>query len=227
MLFLAIDTSGKQGSIALARGDESADDGGVEVIGQATLSGGAFSAQLIPQIAELLSRNQSSKSDVGAFAVVSGPGSFTGLRVGLAGVKALAEISRQPIVELSLLEVYADASGVRGKILAALDAGRSEVYAGEYELPSGPGQAYREYVAARSDFVDRARDCTVVSPDENLLELARSAGARVLKCPYASAADAARLGWRKLRAGLIVSPERLEANYLRRTDAELLEESKS
>ena len=93
MLLLAIDTSGKYGSLALARaGEPTADGGDFEVIEIAPLAGGTFSAQLIPQIAELLSRNGFDKSAIGAFVVASGPGSFTGLRIGLAAVKALAEV---------------------------------------------------------------------------------------------------------------------------------------
>ena len=71
------------------------------------LTGGAFSAQLVPQIAALLEKHGHSKSDLGAFAVASGPGSFTGLRVGLAAIKALAEALQKPIVAISLLEAVA------------------------------------------------------------------------------------------------------------------------
>ena len=75
---------------------------------------GHFSAQLVPQIAGLLAKHGFSKSEIDAFVVVSGPGSFTGLRVGLAAVKALAEILAKPIVPVSLLEVVAVASGCDG-----------------------------------------------------------------------------------------------------------------
>ena len=75
------------------------------------------------------------KADIGAFIVVSGPGSFTGLRVGLAAIKALAEILRKPIVAVSLLEVVATCQSQprqsRGRLL---DAGRGEVYFGAYEI---------------------------------------------------------------------------------------------
>src|SRR5208282_3885213 len=102
MLMLAIDTSGKNGSIALARVTPGQSD--VETIEVVPLAGGAFSAQLVPQIAALLEKLGYSKSDLGAFAAASGPGSFTGLRVGLAAIKALAEALQKPIVAVSLLE---------------------------------------------------------------------------------------------------------------------------
>src|ERR1700741_3954113 len=104
MLLLAADTSGKQGSIALAR-CESGD--ACQVIEVVPLTGGTFSAQLVPQIAALLTKHGFTKKDIGGFAVASGPGSFTGRRVGLAAIKALAEILGKPIAAVSLLEVMA------------------------------------------------------------------------------------------------------------------------
>ena len=85
------------------------------------------------------------KKDIDAFVVVAGPGSFTGLRVGLAAVKALAEILQKPIVPVSLLEVLARyghmiAGGndsvppVTFRYAVALDAGRKEAFVGQYEI---------------------------------------------------------------------------------------------
>jgi tRNA threonylcarbamoyladenosine biosynthesis protein TsaB len=227
MLLLAIDTSGKQGSIALARAGEPTAEGDFEVIEIAPLVGGTFSAQLIPQIAELLSRNGFMKNAIGAFAVVSGPGSFTGLRIGLAAVKALAEVLGKPIAAVSLLEVCALAGGAKGKVMAALDAGRAEVYVGEYELPPAVGAVPHEHLLTRSEFLSQAKGWTVVTPDSVLAEAAGVAGLSVSTLEPISAADVARLGWRKIQSGETVGPEQLEANYIRRTDAEMLERSGS
>src|SRR5580658_577006 len=147
MLLLVTDTSGKSGTVALARAGErhlggaeqiDAEQSDVEVIEVVPLAGGTFSAQLVPQIAALLQKHGFSKSDIGAFVVVSGPGSFTGLRVGLAAMKALAEILQKPIVPVSLLEMVALAghrtNQTRSTLLAALDAGRGDLYVGEYEV---------------------------------------------------------------------------------------------
>ncbi len=82
----------------------------------------------------MLSKHGLTKNDIDGFAVASGPGSFTGLRVGLAAIKALAEILRKPIAAVSLLEAVARAAGREGKLLAALDAGRGEFYCGEFEV---------------------------------------------------------------------------------------------
>src|SRR5207302_6871284 len=119
MLILAGDTSGKQGSIALAHG---LSNGKCDVIEVIPLAGGTFSAQLVPQVAAFLSKHGFTKYDIDAFAVASGPGSFTGLRVGLAAIKALAEILGKPIAAVSLLEGLALAGGATGKVCAALDA---------------------------------------------------------------------------------------------------------
>ncbi|MGA7402920.1 MAG: tRNA (adenosine(37)-N6)-threonylcarbamoyltransferase complex dimerization subunit type 1 TsaB [Candidatus Sulfotelmatobacter sp.] len=224
MLLLAIDTSGRQGSIALARaGAATADGDDFEVIEIAPLTGGTFSAQLIPQIAELLSKNGFDKEAIRAFAVSSGPGSFTGLRIGLAAVKALAEVLNKPIAAVSLLEVCVFTSGAQGKIMAALDAGRNDVYVGEYEVPSCVGQPPKEHMLSRSEFLAQARGWKIVTPDSVLAEAAREAGLSISTLPPVSAAEVARLGWRKIESGETVTAEQLEANYIRRTDAEMLE----
>jgi tRNA threonylcarbamoyladenosine biosynthesis protein TsaB len=223
MLLLAIDTSGKQGSIAIARaGEPTAEGGDFEVIEIAPLAGGTFSAQLVPQISELLSRNGFMKTAIGAFAVVSGPGSFTGLRIGLAAVKALAEVLHKPIAAVSLLEVCVFTSAAQGKVMAALDAGRGDAYVGEYEVPVVSGKVPRELILTRSEFLVQAKGWTVVSPDPVLAEAATAAGLSVSTLPPISADAVARLGWRKIQSGETVTPEQLEANYVRRTDAEML-----
>ena len=225
MLLLAIDTSGKQGSIALARAGDPTAEGDFEMIEIAPLVGGTFSAQLIPQISELLARNGLMKTAIGAFVAASGPGSFTGLRIGLAAVKALAEVLEKPIAAVSLLEVCAVTGGAQGKIMAALDAGRGDVYVGEYEIPETPAQAAREQILTRSEFLAHAQGWTVVTPDTVLAEAASAAGLSVSTLPPISADAVAQLGWRKIQSGEVVTPEQLEANYIRRTDAEMLEKS--
>src|SRR5260370_6364605 len=118
MIVLAVDSSRKEGSLALARA-EGSDLGIVEVV---NLDGGNFSAQLVPQIAALLSKHGLARPDIGGFAVAVGPGSFTGLRVGLAAVKGLAEALEKPIAAVSRLEAVARSVGKQGNVIAALDA---------------------------------------------------------------------------------------------------------
>ncbi len=220
MLFLVIDTSGKQGSVALVRaGDASQNE--LHLIESVPLEGGTFSAQLVPQIAGLLAKHGSSKSDLDAFIVISGPGSFTGLRVGLAAIKAFSEILHKPIVPVSLLEVVATAGGRQERILAALDAGRDEVYAGEYEVNGGSAHCIGERLLSRSEFLAKARGVGVITPHPVVAKMCRESDVAVELIAFPDAATTARLGWKKLQAGETVSPEQLEANYMRRSDAEI------
>ncbi len=226
MLLLVTDTSGKQGSVALARGDERHRNE-VEVIEVAFLTGGMFSAQLVPQIAALLDKHGFSKADIDAFIVVSGPGSFTGLRVGLAAIKALGEILKKPIVAVSLLEVLAIQSRLQGKVVALLDAGRGEAFFGAYEIGGESVQVLREQLMSKAEFLSAAPRSAVITPAPTWAAVAREAGLSVVQVEPASAEGIARLGLRKLQAGETVSPEQLEANYMRRSDAEMFVRSSS
>jgi len=218
MLLLAADTSGKNGSIALA---QCSPDGNCEALEVVPLSGGMFSAQLIPQIAELLKRHNFSKHDLDGFAVASGPGSFTGLRVGLAAIKALAEVLSKPIATVSLLEAVALSGNVEGKVLATLDAGRNEVYAGHYEVSNNESRALQEQLLSREQLAEISRGIVVITPDAKLVEVARANALEVRQIAYPRSDTIAHLGWKKILRGETVSPEALEANYIRRSDAEI------
>jgi tRNA threonylcarbamoyladenosine biosynthesis protein TsaB len=218
MILLAVDTSGKYGSIALARAQEDAN--AVDILNGIPLEGGTFSAQLVPQIAALLSKHGLSKSDIGAFAVASGPGSFTGLRVGLAAVKGLAEILGKPIAAVSRLEAVARSGRSRGTLTAVLDAGRNEIYVGEYNVTER-AQLIRERLLSREEFLSNPGTATIVTPERSLAEAARVAGFKVEEVPYTTSDAIARLGWERIKQGITISPEDLEANYIRRSDAEI------
>lgn len=219
MLLLAADTSGKNGSIALAK---CAPDGGCVVLEVVPLEGGTFSAQLVPQIAGLLAKHGLGKRDIDGFAVVAGPGSFTGLRVGLAAAKALAEVLGKPIAIVSRLEAVAAAGS--GKVLAALDAGRSEIFAGEYE--GGRVTEFGERLLTRDEFFETATGSVVVSPDEAVLKAARDREVQVLEVASPRADVIARLGAKKISRGETILPMDLDANYIRRSDAEIFSKPK-
>ena len=232
MLLLATDTSGKNGSIALALVTPGLSD--VEIVEVVPLAGGAFSAQLVPQIAALLEKHGYRKSDLGAFAIVSGPGSFTGLRVGLAAIKALAEALQKPIAVISLLEAVAwsgTAHGApRGRVLAALDAGRGDVYIGDYEFDPRV-HMHSERLLHREEFIAEAKGIgvksaeatrkAVVTPSTVLAAMVQAAGTQVELIEYPNAGVIARLGWERLQRGQTVRPDELDANYIRHSDAEI------
>jgi tRNA threonylcarbamoyladenosine biosynthesis protein TsaB len=218
MLLLITDTSGSNGSVTLARADQRGEADEVRVIDSVPLTGGTFSAQLVPQVASLLERHSFRKNDIEAFIVVSGPGSFTGLRVGLAAIKALAEILQKPIVPVSLLEVVALAAGTEGRVLAVLDAGRGQMYAGEYRISAGGTGLVREQLMSKQDFALLSSAITIATPDPSLAQMAGEASLPTFELEGVKPEMIAHLGWKKLRAGESVSPENLDANYVRRSD---------
>lgn len=226
-LLLAIDTSGKNGSITLAR--VAAGRPEVEIVETVPLAGGTFSAQLIPQISALLEKHRYNKKDLAAFAAVSGPGSFTGLRVGLAAIKALAEILHKPIAAVSLLDAVAQSGRSCGRVIAVLDAGRNEVYVGDYEISGeqGPPRIRRECLLSREEFIAEAKGNQVVTPDAALAEFLLSVGIQCEHVTHPGSAVVARLGWERILRGGTVRPEDLEANYIRRSDAEIFSQPKS
>lgn len=209
MLILAIDTSHRQGSVCLARGDARS----FELIGSADVDGGMFSAQLVPVIAKLLAKHNLKKTDLQGIAAAVGPGSFTGLRIGLSAVKGFAEVLGVPVVAVSTLEAVATCVDVPGDVIAVLDAGRKEFYVGEY---SG-GARRRESLLTRDEFASLLTDSNapVVSPDEVVREVA---AARLHPVPYPSAAMIARLGAKNLAAGETIPLDALDANYVRRDE---------
>lgn len=222
MLILGIDTSGKSGGVTLAEGDENS----FRVFESVAIAGGTFSAQLVPTVAELLDRHGFTARDVEGFAVASGPGSFTGLRVGLSAVKGLAETLHKPIATVSMLEALASFAESSGPVAALMDAGRDELFVGVYFIqPERQGfTRIDESLRSRQEF--RAdlpgHDHTgVITCEDSVAEFIAAAGAAVQQAPRPGSERIAQLGLKKLLRGDVVSPEALDANYLRRSDAEI------
>lgn len=221
MFILGIDTSGKSGGVTLAEGDARS----FRVLGSAPISGGTFSAQLVPTIAGLLERHGLSAKNIDGFAVVSGPGSFTGLRVGLSAVKGLAEILHKPIAAVSLLEALAVATERDGLLASALDAGRSEVFFGLYEISGLRAKMIRETLLSQMQFVEQLQWAdihAVATSDLSIADLARKdnkSQVEVTERPESSLI--AKIGLRKLLDGETVGVDALDANYIRRSDAEI------
>ena len=221
MLILGIDTSGKSGGVTLA---EASGTTGFGVLASAPIAGGTFSAQLVPTVAALLEKSRLGIRDIDGFAAASGPGSFTGLRVGLSAIKGLAEVLHKPIATVSLLEAVAASSPQNGKIIAALDAGRSEVFYGLYEVEGGKPTCLNEQLLSSTELIEYANKPDVVltlTSDSLLKEKLSEAGVEVHLTERPDSSMIARIGARKLIAGQTISVEALDANYLRRSDAEI------
>jgi len=223
MLLLAADTSGQNGSIALAEATDG--QSRVRIVEVLPLDGRAFSAQLVPRISGLLQQHGRSKTQLSAFAVVTGPGSFTGIRVGLAAIKAFAEALRKPVVAISLLEAIARVAEPRSRVLAVLDAGRTDVYVGDYEVDASDRAVVRmhsERLLSREEFSTEAHVTpakTVVTPDSLLAAGLQSAGVEVELVVYPDSGVIAQFGWERLQRAETVRAEDLEANYVRHSTA--------
>lgn len=208
---LAIDTCGPSGSIALGR----MDGGDLEILGQAELAGGSYSATLVTAVGDLLGSAGMRLDQLDAIVVTSGPGSFTGVRVGLSAVKGLAEPNRIPVVAVSRLEVLARKAGTEA---AALDAHRQEVF-----LRLG-GNVPRELLAGAEDLAtlgaSGGRVAVCDDTAEALLKRAWPGGA-LLKGDPPMAADALGLAVPRIQAGQFEDLASLDGHYLRRSDAEI------
>ncbi len=225
MLVLAIDTSGKSGGITLAEGDTRS----FRAIESSAIPGGTFSAQLVPELAALLRKHGFPPQNIGGLAAVCGPGSFTGLRVGLSAIKGFAEALQKPVAVVSLLEALAILSGREGRIAAALDAGRSEVFFGVYDVHDGRAATQKEVLLSQSGFTDEAKMdglASLVTSDASVAQYASSAGIDILEIARPSSESIARIGLKKLLSGETVSAEALDANYMRRSDPEIFLKSK-
>lgn len=220
MILFTIDTSGKNGSLGLAKRE----GGDVHLLASESLAGGQYSAELIPKFAAMLERCSLQKKAVDAIAVVSGPGSFTGLRVGLAAAKGLAEILQKPLTAVSALELVAASSTAGSTVIAALDAGRSEVFLGHCKVqPKLEVRTLAELLIKQTELADRVRelDAPLVTPDEKLSAVAAAAGLRCEYIPAPGPQLLAALAFAQLGRGATVRPDDLDANYIRRSDAEI------
>jgi tRNA threonylcarbamoyladenosine biosynthesis protein TsaB len=217
MLVLAIDTSSKHGSVTLCRGDSATFD----VLGLTKIEGGTYSARLVPSIAGLISRAGLSKTHIDGFVIVDGPGSFTGLRVGLSTIKGLCEVLSKPLVTVSMLEALALTHGSGGEtVITVLDAGRGEVYVAEFTISRDRGELRTQFMVKLDEFLQQLPDLKPRVITTLPKVTGKENGTITLVEPLH--ADAiARIGLRKLLAGETVDAATLDANYIRRSDAEL------
>ena len=215
-LVLAVDTCGPAGSVALGR----LDGGVAEILGQVELEGRSYSATLVAAVGELLARAGLRVADLGAMVAVNGPGSFTGVRVGLSAVKGLAEAARIPVTAVSRLEVLAWKVGVES---SALDAHRHEIF---LRLGLAAGKAREVLAGAEELKALRPADARIAVCDEGAERLLESAwpSVELVGTDAPKAADALRLAGARGSAGEFQDVALLDGHYLRRSDAEIFGE---
>lgn len=228
MFLLALDTCDARGSVAVLRGEA--------VLSQAIHETSEdYSVWLLPAVNSVLSNVGVTMREVDAYAVASGPGSFTGVRSGLTTVKAWAEVYGKPVAAVSRLEaIGAHAWSGAPLVAACADARRHQVF----------GAIYRR----NGDFLERIEDEMVIAPGKFIELAANMAGEQRIAwastdagllvaaeewcareklderlepvSPYLASAIG-RIGLSQVSRGLIVDALTLDANYVRRTDAEL------
>jgi len=167
----------------------------------------------MPTLREVLEEASVELHALSAIAVVHGPGSFTGVRIGVAAAKALAEATGLPLIAVSRLQMLA-ARGGKGTVHALLDAGRGDVYVGTYR----DGACVSEAMAHAADLEALFHDGAMVVVAETALASrfpqAQSVEPLVIE-------DASAIAAAKLEVGAFSDVALLDANYLRVPDAEL------
>ena len=224
-LVLGMETATFCGSVALLADDR--------LIGSRTLNSSAtHSARLLQSIAELLAEADVPLGDVMGVAVSIGPGSFTGVRIGLSAAKGLAFAQRIPMVGVSTLEALAVRAGRDPRLICpVIDARRNETFVAAYRWPRGadlPKLAVRPGVMAIEKFLERLHGRCLFLGDGALRyrkPIESHLGERASFAPphriLPSAEEIAWLGRRRLARGEFDDPAVLEPVYIRPSDARL------
>jgi tRNA threonylcarbamoyladenosine biosynthesis protein TsaB len=221
---LAIDTSTRVGSIALVEGPLLKAQNILDI--RAT-----YNQRLLPGIERILTDAGWSLDDLDGFAVSLGPGSFTGLRIGLSIVKGLAWATGKPLVGVPTLDgLAANVSFVPYMICPILDARKGEIYAALYRQgDEGIPERLTSYMAIKPEEMLALISETTVIIGDGLLShgdyLRRELGnLLVLAPPHLSvihASSVAWLGWHRLRSGEFEDVSSCTPLYVRPSEAEL------
>jgi tRNA threonylcarbamoyladenosine biosynthesis protein TsaB len=178
--------------------------------------------ELAPSVADMLARSEVKVTDLTALAVAIGPGSFTGLRIGLALAKGLALANRLPLVGVPSLDVLAAAQPVKqGLMVAILRAGRGRLAVGWYQAANGAWRSRGAPAALTAqELSERIQEPTLVCgelTEEEKRLLARKRK-NVILAPAAQSvrrpAWLAELGWKRWLTGRVDDPNTLSPIYL-------------
>jgi tRNA threonylcarbamoyladenosine biosynthesis protein TsaB len=207
MRLLLIDTAGAEGSVALADAER--------VVASEVLPGRTSSERLVPAVKRLMTAKGWKLSELAAVVVVHGPGSFTGVRVGVSAAKGLSEAAGVGLVAVSRLALLAEAVGGEGKVHAVLDAGRGEFYYGECV----GRRMVREGLLPAAELMAAVKDGEVVVCEPKVADALSSLEPRVVEEPGPGSVLA--LAVERVRAREFDDAATLDANYLRRSDLEI------
>jgi tRNA threonylcarbamoyladenosine biosynthesis protein TsaB len=211
MRILLIHTAGAEGSVALADTDAVP-----AVVATEVLPGRSSSERLVPAMRRLLESRGWKLGELSAVVVVHGPGSFTGVRVGVSAAKGLSEARGVPVIAVSRLALLAASIDGGGEaVRAVLDAGRGEFYYGEYV----GRRCVCEKLMRGEDLVAAVAGGVVVVCEPKVAEALVGLKPTIVEEP--AAGDALPLALERIGAGEFDDVATLDANYLRQTDAEI------
>ncbi len=214
MRLLLLDTCGAEGTLALAETETAT------MLAAAALPGRSASERLVPAVRELLAARGETVQALGAIAVVHGPGSFTGVRVGVSVAKGLSEALAVPAIAISRLAVLAELaeSTSLANVYALLDAGRGEFYVGHY---AGESCVYEALLGREQLVCELSAEpgASLVACEAVVADALAGWDVQLVADP--AAGSALRLALERVRAGRFDDVALLDANYVRRTDAEI------
>lgn len=223
MKILAIDTSTASGGIALLEDDQL-------IAELTTCTQKTHAERLLPLIKTLLGSIDTKIEDVGGFALTTGPGSFTGLRIGLATIKGLAWSLNKPVVGVSTLEALAMNIPYSDKpVCPMLDARKKEVYAGIYKCNDNwPACIMDDTAISPQLLIERIKEPTIFIGDG--VNVYRDVIKNTLKdlaifAPFhlwsIRALNIGLLAWNIFKKGGAGDSENVNLNYLRASEAEI------
>jgi tRNA threonylcarbamoyladenosine biosynthesis protein TsaB len=211
MRVLLIHTAGSEGSVALADTEAAP-----PIVAMEVLPGRSSSELLVPAVRGLMEARGWRLGELAAVVVVHGPGSFTGVRVGLSAAKGLSEAGGVPLIAVSRLALLASRiDGDGGPVHAVLDAGRGEFYYGEYM----GRRCVREMLMGREDLLGAVAGGVVVACEAKVAEALAGVEIRMVEEP--SAGDALPFALERIAVRDFDDAATLDANYLRRSDVEI------
>jgi tRNA threonylcarbamoyladenosine biosynthesis protein TsaB len=239
MLVLALDTTTAAGSVALAND--------VRVLEVAAIDPTQPIATRVPgDLMALLARQRVQLRDIDVFAVAAGPGSFTGLRIGIATMQGLALANEKPLIGVSSFEALASLADA-SRVAVWIDAWRGEVYGALYAT-SATSRAFAEASAGRKDVALREIGEPAVGPPADLISRGATSIAvastvfigdgavkyrsaiplgRVVEPTPLLAGAVAQLAYARAQQGEAPPPHAIRPLYVRRPDAELAREKES
>ena len=223
MKILAVDTSTQTCSVALTDNDE--------LIAETTTGiRQTHSKHLMDMIAQLLAGAKLDTNAIDGLAVVNGPGSFTGLRIGVSTVKGMASATGMPVCGVSALEALAwQCQAYAGRIYPMIDARKAEVYTAGYLASSGTLNLQKDAQVGAPDKVLKTMEtpCLCIGTGALLYKemIATHLGSDVRFAPalrnHVQASTVAFLAWQKFECEGLDLGDQVTPDYLRKSDAQL------